>query len=83
MERKRTKYSWLLKRIAVASANGHQEKAERLFKKAWELKDDMNEVEQEVLYAQRYDFYGRPFENFICSEKADYYENQILAKQGL
>ena len=75
----KTKYESIINAIARMMIEGKTETAKHHFNRAWKRYDDMTDIEKEVMDKYRYEFYGRPFENY--DPEADYYENKILASQ--
>lgn len=75
-----SKYEKQINEVAWALVHGDREGAEKLFKEIWPHKDEMSDIEQEVLYAHRESLYGRPF-NGGFGEESYYWEGRILARQ--
>ena len=73
------KYEGIINVIARMILEGKTDTAKRHYKRAMKHYDDMTDAEKGVMASHRYELWGRPFENY--SEKSDYWENKILAKQ--
>lgn len=81
-EKKKMNVPVLLNRIAFDIVKGKKAQAEKHLLLAWKYQNQMSAAELSVLYAHREKVYGRPLA-FDHDEKADFYENKILARQGV
>ena len=75
-----SKFEKQINKVGWELLHRNRDEAEKLFKELWPHKEEMSDVEQDVLYAHRESLYGRPFSGGF-SERSYYWEGRILERQ--